>query len=242
MTEIEANNSSQLLDAISTISNMFNIMPWWRGQAVYNWKLTPSLYHKGIVAKEQSMTSRFKNMAKSRHAECPANTDNSGWLFFMQHYGLPTRLLDWTESPFIAMFFSIEEKQYDNEDGILWALNPPVLNRNQQEDGVVFAPDDCRIKTLFDEAFAAKEKRTQQILSVLADQINIRQLTQQSVSTIHGVDTPIDQLPGSENFVAKIKIAKQAKEEFRQMINLFGINRASIFPDLENLAKEISLS
>ena len=205
-----------------------------------NWRLIPSIYHKGMSTKEQNMTFRFKNMAQSRHASCPSNTDYPGWLFLMQHYGLPTRLLDWTESPLIALFFSIEEKKHEDEDGALWALCPTRLNNIQGVAATIFASDHHQVKPLFDEAFVKKEKITEQVLSVLTNQIDIRQLMQQSVFTIHGIDTPIDQLTSADNFVAKIKILKSAKKSFRQMIKLLGINRASIFPDLENLAKEIS--
>lgn len=240
MIEKEVSNLPQLLDAILLISSNFNSMPWWRGQAVYSWKLIPSIYHKGMSIKEQNMTFRFKNMAQSRHSSCPSNTDYPGWLFLMQHYGLPTRLLDWSESPLIALFFSIEEKNYDDEDGALWALCPTRLNKIQGVKATVFASDHPQVKPLFDEAFVKKEKNTEQILSVLTNQIDIRQLMQQSVFTIHGINTSIDQLTSADNFIAKIKILKSAKDSFRQMINILGINRASIFPDLENLATEIS--
>jgi len=240
MADIEVRNFPELLDAALGISKLFgDIKPWWRGQAVCSWDLLPSIYHRNMAVKERNMTFRFKNMAKARHAKCPSDTDSPGWLFLMQHYGLPTRLLDWTESLLVAMFFALEDRRYDNEHGALWALNPAQLNKCQQGDGVIFSADHPHVAPLFHEAFAPSGKQTDLVLSVLTDQMDIRQLIQQSVFTVHGSGTPINQLPGTDSFVAKMQIPKGTKEEFRELIDLLGISRAALFPDLENLAVDL---
>ncbi|GJM24414.1 MAG: hypothetical protein DHS20C16_08290 [Phycisphaerae bacterium] len=48
------------------------------------------------------------------------------WLILMQHNGVPTRLLDWSESPLVALFFAVS--QDEKVDGELWAMFPPSLN------------------------------------------------------------------------------------------------------------------
>jgi len=63
----------------------------------------------------------------------------------MQHYRLKTRLLDWTESPLIATLFSVQDNH--NVDGVLWALNPWILNENQTNQKAILDVDKGRIIT-----------------------------------------------------------------------------------------------
>jgi hypothetical protein len=235
MLEVTVNDWAELVDAIGAVSaHLGNLKLWWRGHSVATWNLVPLIYRR--VFSERNLTFRFKNMAKSRYSKCPANSDLPAWLFLMQHYRLPTRLLDWTESPMVAMFFAIEDTKHVNEAGSLWALSPTRLNKNQRGEGAIFSADHPHVVPLIKDAFAPVTEPTGPILSLLTDQTDLRMLVQQSVFTVHGSQTPINQLADAANFVARIVIPEGAKNNFRETVDLLGMNRCALFPDLENLA------
>lgn len=83
-----------------------------RGQADAKWRLSTGLERFDLVREESKMIEDFQ-----RHAHLYTNTekiDNTlEWLSMMQHYGAPTRLLDWTRSPYVAIFFAINDVNID---------------------------------------------------------------------------------------------------------------------------------
>jgi hypothetical protein len=69
----------------------------------------------------------------------------------MQHYRLPTRLLDWSESILLATYFAVNDKP--DKPGVLWALSPFVLNEDQFWKKQIFNPDGSTTLQLIKPAF-----------------------------------------------------------------------------------------
>jgi len=213
---------------------------WWRGQADSKWPLTPGVFRPGYEKNEQNLSFFFRLKAKSRSANCPASDTQSPWLFLMQHYGMPTRLLDWTESPLIALYFAVENEKENEKDAVIYALQPFNLNFKQCKIESILAPWHPEIAPIFNEAFNKNETNPdQRIAAIQTDQFDVRHLVQQSEFTIHGSAKAMEELDGCDNFLGKIVIPSTAKEHLRVMLKVLGITRANLFPDLENLSAEL---
>ena len=237
-----ATNIAELFDAIVYITRVYDIDMWWRGQAQVEWELTPSLHHKGLARYEANMAIRFQNYAAVRHQDVPETTDRVRWLFLMQHYGLPSRLLDWTNAPLTALFFAVREKKHYDRDGVLWGLVAAKLNKFQLNNEVIVGFSSPAIRKLFDDVYVADAAASndERIVAVASPHFDLRQMAQASEFTIHGSGRPLEQLDNAKEFLFRIVIPKSSKKAFAQTLDLLHIHEASLFPDLEHLARHLA--
>ncbi len=128
---------------------------WYRGHGDATWQLVPSLARPPhTVDAERTLVKRFKQNAFRFLSSAPP--DEWAWLFLMQHHGVPTRLLDWTESPLVGLWFAVANPDRDNVDGCLWALQPLKLNEIARfkpafpKDIPFFGEDDELVSCLVD--------------------------------------------------------------------------------------------
>ena len=215
---------------------------WWRGQQCSNpsWKLVPKIHrdsYRGNPDIERRLVLDFRSKAHTRHTNCPLQNDHAGWLFLMQHYRLPTRLLDWSESPLMALFFAVEET-HDNSDrdGCLYALDPVRLNQQQGLDWVATAED---VAKFFAPPFDRDAPNPGHVAAVIATEIDNRMLIQLSQFTIHHSPTPLDELHKEPDYLVRFEIPYEAKRYLRDDLRLLGIREFNLFPDLEHLTKEL---
>jgi len=117
----------------SQIRAAFDSLPqprWlFRGQSDARWPLRTTLeralerhdyYHE-----ENYLISLFKSRAHHYLTSTPAHDNDLEWLALMQHHGAPTRLLDFTVSPYVALYFAIE--RVSTARCAVWAVNGPAL-------------------------------------------------------------------------------------------------------------------
>jgi len=245
---LKINNLNDLLNAVYATGKRFGGQHlWWRGQASAEWGLTPKLYHQGFAYNEHNMTLLFLNRAKIRHTKCPDPHDRASWLFLMQHYGVPTRLLNWSESILVAAYFAVADKKHADQPATLWGLEPTRLNESQIERKGLLVHQDEEALPLFEDAFSSDHGSENDILSrdrivaILTGQLDITQVVQFSTFTIHGSATPINGLDDVHKYLVEYEIPPEAKPQLLQALNLLGIRRSFLFPDLEHLANDIQM-
>jgi len=216
---------------------------WWRGQADKEWNLVSHLYRSDDwFEKECNIVARFRQKARVRYAKCPGYDDYANWLFLMQHYKLPTRVLDWTESALVALYFIVADSSKHDEPGVLWALNPVLLNQAEFERNGIFSVDNPEVKKICGQAFVMTERNSNnygKVAAVMADHHDLRQMAQQSAFTIHGRSSSLNGHEHSDNFLVKYEVPALSKKSLLYDLYNLGITRSYLFPDLENLSKDL---
>jgi hypothetical protein len=156
-----------------------------------------------------------------------------------QHYGLPTRLLDWTELPFVAAFFAVCERP--GGDGTLCALSAGRLNTETVGMNGVVDPVSGPAYPLFQRPFDDGVPESDRVVAVVAHEVDARMMVQRAAFTIHGASAPpLEDLPNTEGFLMRFDVPAKAKEDIWKGLVRFGVRWSSIFPDLENLSRDIA--
>ena len=248
-------------------------MVWWRGERQPDRPLMPKLhrtamYKKDKRAAEVEIGRLFRSRARTRHRDCPKDNDCPAWLFLMQHHGAPTRLLDWSESPLVALYFALGDRPKNRgggeTDGRLYALSPCGLNTSEfvRIEGHLdkgargpLRPYDNRGNPLCRAAFELKKMEEEPkggAFAMWASEIDIRMLVQGSAFTIHQpvksdqdkeppkLDVSLDKLSGNEDFLMTFTIQAGAKQPLREWLGRLGIKKSFVFPDADHLGEEIT--
>lgn len=215
---------------------------WFRGHSNAEWKLTPSLFRMKNPPLEMNLIKKFKQNATLLLN--PRPDENIDWLFIMRHYGVPTRLLDWSESPLIATYFAINEN--DNDDGSLSMLLPIELNKHAnitpdyEYDIPAFGIDNV-LNNYAPDNIAFETSSELMPVAFIAPRNNQRMQSQLSVFTIsHRNKTSIEKI-GDMKHVWKYIIPKENKQDIKNELELLGINRFHIYPELESIGQMLKV-
>ncbi len=198
---------------------------WFRGQENKDWVLTPSIarHAKGIDA-EIMLLKRFTQNAMP-YLENKRPKAEWEWLFLMQHYGVPTRLLDWTESPLVGLYFAVQDNEKENgNDASLWCLLPTQLNTKANfafdfpSELPTFDQDEEIMKNYLPTRVALDRKSHLNPVAAIALRDSPRMNAQLGVFTItHREQTPIDKVDTGDH-IWRFLIPAAAKPELRKQL------------------------
>jgi hypothetical protein len=234
----------------------------WRGQNNASWGLISSLersFYAGKVEhshrgdREQQALSYFRAHAASYLDWVPDEDDKISWLVTMQHYGCPTRLLDWTESPFVAVYFAYcNMPESQTEPAALWQYDARLaMNALQGEsDGVGLdfpGPRDSgasaaswpdELNTLVKKYIGIKSSIPLPVSPVRPD---ARMTAQQTILTVDarlegGISYPL-RTPANLPLLLKVNLPAEWRREALRTLALMGITAASLFPGTAGVAQ-----
>jgi hypothetical protein len=205
-----------------------------RGHSNVDWTLSPRMARpKWRNEKDQQVTeyNGFFGFVTSAASLLP---DTDAWTvaFAMQHHGLHTRLLDWTHSFGVALYFALKGS---DGDAAVWVLDPYELNAASTGRDSLFHPTQLKAdyRACFIDRTAAPDG---DVVAIVPLRHHPRIISQQSAFTLHGdLSHPLEELhPGS---VTKIPIPQEARREAEMFLHLACITEFTLFPDLDGLAR-----
>jgi hypothetical protein len=187
---------------------------------------------------EKNYIAMFRLGAVARYPRRLPESHGS-MLFLMQHYRLPTRLLDWTESVVVAAYFAVSENLED--DATVWALNPVALNALTTGSPGYGVQSDPIVKPMFDAAIRGEDSGNKVgAMAVIPEEVDPRQLMQLGRATVHDRGVPLEASEKAETFLRRLDIPGNAKQGILRDLSFLGARPSNLFPDLEHLAVEIA--
>jgi hypothetical protein len=235
---------------IATLSDFFavfswtldpNNLFWFRGHSRTEYSLAPSALRYADVNKRDralGLVAEMRRFLEMKLARPPARDDHLAWMQVAQHYGLPTRLLDWTQNAAVALFFSCSSNQ--DQDGLVVILNPIELNQtvDPRSPRIFNAQLDAHIIDAYfklDGRIRANGKRT---IAINPTWNTERIAMQQGAFTLHG-SRKFELARIQASSLLYVPILSEHKESLLNELQRVGIGEMFIFPEPEHVCAHL---
>ena len=168
----------------------------------------------------------------------PKLDDHLGWMQVAQHYGLPTRLLDWTQNAAAALFFACASKV--DTDGLVVILNPTELNQRVDPmlPRILNYEQDAKIIDQYFDLGSRVDPRGKRTIALNPTWNSERITLQQGFFTLHGSRMfELDKTQASS--LLYIPILHEHKESLRNELERVGIGEMFLFPEAEHVCSHL---
>jgi hypothetical protein len=222
--------------------------PWYRGMSSITHELVPSWFRLGKRKRgidEDDLQDEFQRRA------IPLLDGGSPltlweWYFLTQHYGLPTRLLDWSESSLVGLYFAVGDWKGAGgdatQDAVVWMLDPWYLNKWSKGKAEVFRFDESDVARYLPRRLYDADRSPKKPVALLPPHNSRRLTAQRGVFTMHGKDRKaLDKLLPAKRkpHLARIRIPKDFVAEMRADLRTTGITDVTLFPEMPYLCQDI---
>jgi hypothetical protein len=233
---------------------------WFRGQGQLDgWDLRPPLFRhptktaNELLYEDHVLLSEFMRVAPQLVTDQPR--DHWDWYFLMQHYGAPTRLLDWSDNALVALYFAVSSRvrNPDKHTGnpVVFAVDPWWLNdtvfgkarlsTDKRPSGIISPKWDIADFYLPKDLFR-DYVRKKYPLAIDPPHVSRRIAAQRSRFIIFGKDpNALNALAAASPRASLIAIPIHAQRAgyIHKELLAFGISHNTLFPDLHGLALEL---
>lgn len=215
-----------------------------RGVQDLDYTLTTSLNRHGVSGFEKHLLRNFIKYSIPQLSTPPTSLWN--WLALAQHHGLPTRLLDWTNSPLVALHFATADFTKFDRDGMIWAVSywetkkylPEQLIQVMKREGMnMLTPE------LLDYEADSFERLLElniepYVVFFEPPSIDQRIVTQYAVFSMMSNPNILisDWLPAKDVSWFRIRIPANLKWQIRDRLDQANITERVLFPGLDGLA------
>jgi hypothetical protein len=215
---------------------------WFRGQSNVSHKLIPSALRSEVETVRNGAIGAllaFKRVAEFKLPRPPSMSDELKWVQIAQHYGLPTRLLDWTESPTIGLYFACRS-QWD-KDGVVYMLDPFAFNlQNHSKYGLISDHTDGALLNRFWKLRGELEPKRGLRSAAIAPVWNSERLVmQKGFFTLHGSRSFAIDSDQASSLLA-FPILAEDKKRLHDDLGRIGVDQMTLFPELDSACQHIA--
>lgn len=214
---------------------------WFRGHSKATYSLSPSALRYSAQAQREEALGLIADMRRfleMRLPRPPAHDDRLGWMQVAQHYGLPTRLLDWTQNAAVALFFACCSNPDSN--GLVAIINPIELNQSiaPKLPRVFTAQNDEAIIAPYLSLSAREVRNGRKTIAVNPTWNTERIAMQQGAFTLHGSRRfALDRHQASS--LITVPILRERKQSLLGELERAGIGEMFIFPEPEHVCTHL---
>jgi len=217
-----------------------------RGLSDAGYELKTSLIRLGgsFTDSERHLLRNFRKYSQLGDAD--QHYSEWKWLTIGQHHGLPTRLLDWTYSPFVALHFATETLQHLDRDGVVWCVDyteahkelPEELKIEQTHSG----SDVFTVGMLENVSGNVKDfdKLSKEPFAVFFEPPSMSERIVNQFALFSVISNPSltfnTWLEGRSQLYRRVIIPKKIKWEIRDKLDQANISERVLFPGLDGLA------